>query len=69
MQFFLYLVVGGLSFFVDIGAFIALRAIEMPVITASVASFSLATAANYLLSVILAFERGAFIALLKCCGF
>jgi len=60
MQFFLYLVVGGLSFFVDIGAFIALRAIEMPVIPASVTSFSLATAANYLLSVVLAFERGRF---------
>ena len=60
MQFFLYLIVGGLSFFVDIGAFIALRAIEVPVITASVTSFSLATAANYLLSVILAFQRGRF---------
>jgi putative flippase GtrA len=60
MQFFLYLIVGGLSFFVDIGAFIGLRAIEVPVITASVASFSLATAANYLLSVILAFQRGRF---------
>src|SRR6516164_6922759 len=60
MQFFLYLVVGGLSFFVDIGAFIALRAIEVPVIPASVTSFSLATAANYLLSVVLAFEHGRF---------
>jgi len=60
MQFFLYLVVGGLSFFVDIGAFIVLRSIEVPVIPASVTSFSLATAANYLLSVVLAFERGRF---------
>jgi hypothetical protein len=34
MQFFLYLVVGGLSFFVDIGAFIALRSIEVPLISA-----------------------------------
>jgi len=60
MQFLLYLVVGGLSFFVDIGAFIVLRAIEVPVIPASVTSFSLASAANYLLSVVLAFERGHF---------
>jgi putative flippase GtrA len=60
MQFFLYLIVGGLSFFIDIGAFIELRRIEMPVIPASVTSFSLATAANYLLSVVLAFERGRF---------
>src|SRR6516164_6843928 len=60
MQFFLYLIVGGLSFFVDIGAFIVLRSIEVPVIPASVTSVSLATAANYLLSVVLAFERGRF---------
>jgi putative flippase GtrA len=60
MQFFLYLIVGGLSFFVDIGTFIGLRAIEMPVIPASVAGFSLATGANYLLSLVLAFERGRF---------
>jgi len=60
MQFFLYLIVGGLSFYVDIGAFIALRATEVPVIPASVTSFGLATAANYFLSVVLAFERGRF---------
>jgi putative flippase GtrA len=60
MQFFLYLIVGGLSFFVDIGTFIVLRAIEVPVIPASVTSFSLATTANYLLCIVLAFERGRF---------
>src|SRR5271169_2421522 len=60
MQFFLYLIVGGLSFFVDIGTFIVLRAIEVPVIPASVTSFSLATAANYLLCIVFAFERGRF---------
>jgi putative flippase GtrA len=59
-QFFLYLIVGGLSFFVDIGAFILLRVIEVPVIPASVTSAGLGTAANYLLSVVLAFERGRF---------
>jgi putative flippase GtrA len=60
MQFFLYLVVGGLSFFIDIGSFIVLRAIEVPVIPASVTSFSIATAGNYFLCVVLAFERGRF---------
>jgi len=60
MQFFLYLVVGGLSFLVDIGTFVALRRGAMPVIPASVASFVVATIANYLLSILLAFERGRF---------
>ena len=61
MQFFLYLIVGGLSFFVDIATFIVLRGIDLPVIPASVISFSLATAANYLLCLlVLAFERGCF---------
>jgi putative flippase GtrA len=69
MQFFLYLIVGGLYFFVDIGTFIVLRAIDLPIIPASVASFSLATAANYLLSIVIAFERGRLVAPLKCCGF
>jgi putative flippase GtrA len=60
MQFFLYLIVGGLSFFVDIGTFLMMRTIEVPVIPASVTSFSLATAANYLLCIVLAFEHGRF---------
>src|SRR5436190_8015419 len=60
MQFFFYLIVGGLSFFVDIGAFVAMRAIEVPVIAASISSFILATAGNYLLSILLGFERGRF---------
>ena len=60
MQFFLYLIVGGLSFWVDIGAFVGLRMIDVPVIPASVTSFILATIANYLLSVVLAFVRGRF---------
>jgi putative flippase GtrA len=60
MQFFLYLIVGGLSFIVDIGTFVGLRAIEVPVMPASVTSFILATVANYFLSVVLAFERGRF---------
>ncbi len=60
MQFFLYLIVGGLSFVVEIGAFVALRRAAMPVIPASVASFLVATIANYLLSILLAFQSGRF---------
>jgi len=60
MQFFLYLIVGGLSFIVEISTFLALRRIAMSVIPASVASFIVATVANYLLSILLAFERGRF---------
>jgi putative flippase GtrA len=61
MQFFLYLIVGGLSFIVEIATFIALRrAAAAPVIPASVLSFIIATIANYLLSVVLAFQRGRF---------
>jgi putative flippase GtrA len=60
MQFFLYLIVGGLSFLVEIVTFIALRRAATPVIAASVASFIVATIANYLLSIVLAFQRGRF---------
>jgi len=60
MQFLLYLIVGGLSFFVDIAAFVAFRALAMAVIPASIMSFILATIANYFLSILLAFERGRF---------
>jgi putative flippase GtrA len=60
MQFFLYLIVGGLSFVVDIGVFVGLREAAIPVITASVMSFIAATIANYQLSLLLAFERGRF---------
>lgn len=58
MQFLLYLIVGGLSFVVEIATFVALRRAAMPVIAASVTSFMAATIANYLLSILLAFERG-----------
>ncbi|MSP87968.1 MAG: GtrA family protein, partial [Alphaproteobacteria bacterium] len=59
-QFGFYLVVGGLSFFVDIGAFMGLRAVGMPLYLASIANFVLATIANYFLSYVLAFKRGRF---------
>jgi dolichol-phosphate mannosyltransferase len=60
MQFFLYLIVGGLSFVVEIGVFVALRRTATPIIAASVASFLVATIANYLLSILLAFQSGRF---------
>lgn len=58
MQFILYLFVGGASFLVDIGVFVALFAVGVPVIPASVTSFVAATIANYLLCILLVFERG-----------
>jgi len=60
MQFFFYLIVGGLSFLVELTTFIALRAAATAVIPASVASSVVATVANYLLSVTLAFVPGRF---------
>src|SRR5258705_2771640 len=60
MQFLLYLIVGGLSFFVDIGIFVLLRMAEMSVIPASIVSFIAATGANYVLSTVLAFQGGRF---------
>ena len=60
MQFFLYLIVGGLSFIVDIGAFVLLRMVDTPVIPAAIVSFIAATGANYVLSTALAFQGGRF---------
>jgi putative flippase GtrA len=60
MQFFLYLVVGGLSFLVEIATFVGLRMQATPVIAASVLSFIVATIANYFLSILLAFVPGRF---------
>ena len=60
VQFSVYLIVGGLSFFVDIGGFVVLTALTVPILLAAGCSFILATAANYLLSYKLAFSRGCF---------
>lgn len=60
MQFLLYLIVGGLSFAVDIGAFIILQAAGVPVIPAAITSFCTATGANYFLCSLLAFTAGRF---------
>ena len=46
MQFLLYLIVGGLSFFVDIGIFVLLRMAEMSVIPASIVSFIASSVKN-----------------------
>lgn len=58
LQFMLYLVVGGLSFLVDIGVFVALHTESVAVIPASVTSFIAATIANYFLCILFAFQRG-----------
>ena len=57
---FSFLIVGGLSFFVDIRAFIALSRIEVPITSASITSFILATARNYLLVQFLYSSAGRF---------
>jgi putative flippase GtrA len=60
MQFLLYLIVGGLSFCVDIATFVLLQSAGVPVIPASITSFIAATGANYVLSTRLAFQAGRF---------
>lgn len=59
-QFLWYLIVGGLAFFVDIAAFVALSKSGIPWLGASAAAFVIATVANYILSYRLAFLRGRF---------
>jgi hypothetical protein len=53
------LIVGGLSFPVKI-ATLALRRAAMPVIPASLSNLIVVTVANYLLSILPAFQRGRF---------
>jgi putative flippase GtrA len=60
MQFLLYLIVGGLSFCVDIGVFVLLQLGPVPVIPASITSFIAAAGANYVLSTRLVFQAGRF---------
>ena len=59
-QFVLYLFVGGSAFVVDIASFVAMTALGLHYMAASVAAFIIATFANYLLSYGLAFTRGRF---------
>ena len=60
VQLALYVVVGGICFCIDIGGFIVLRYLGVPILVASAASFTTATLANYLLCCALVFHRGRF---------
>lgn len=60
LQVLLYLIVGGICFCIDIGGFILLRQLAIPVLTASVISFVMATFTNYLLCCVFVFRRGRF---------
>jgi putative flippase GtrA len=60
LQLALYLVVGGISFCVDIGGFVALRYLQFPILPASATSFVTATLVNYLLCCALVFRSGRF---------
>ena len=57
IQFASYLVVGGIAFLTELATFLALLAADVSVIPASIASFIVATAANYALSRRIAFAR------------
>jgi len=60
LQVALYLVVGGICFCIDIGGFIALRYLGVPILAASATSFTTATLANYFLCCAFVFRRGRF---------
>ena len=60
LQFAVYLLVGGISFWVDIGTFLIFRRLQMPVLAASAASFIVATLANYGLCRAMVFRGGRF---------
>ncbi|BBK30826.1 putative flippase GtrA [Stella humosa] len=58
LQFACYLVVGGSAFLVELATFLLLLEAGMAVIAASVASFVVASGANYVLSNVIAFQSG-----------
>jgi putative flippase GtrA len=60
LQLVLYLVVGGICFCIDIGGFIGLRYLKVPILTASASSFLIATVANYALCCTFVFRSGRF---------
>jgi putative flippase GtrA len=60
LQLALYGVVGGICFCIDIGGFVGLRHLKVPILTASAASFVSATVANYALCCAFVFRRGRF---------
>ena len=60
LQLGLYFIVGGICFCIDIGGFVALRSLTLPILTASVLSFVAATLVNYVLCCGFVFRRGRF---------
>jgi putative flippase GtrA len=60
LQLGLYLIVGGICFFIDVGGFVILRLFKLPILTASVLSFITATLVNYLLCCAFVFRSGRF---------
>jgi putative flippase GtrA len=56
----LYLIVGVVCFFIDIGGFVVLRLCELPILLASALSFTTATLVNYSLCCSFVFRRGRF---------
>lgn len=59
LQLGLYLIVGGICFFIDVRGFVVLRLCGLPILTASALSFVTATRVNYLLCCGFVFRRGA----------
>jgi putative flippase GtrA len=60
LQLGLYLIVGAISFFIDVGGFVIQRLCKLPILTASVLSFITATLVNYLLCCGFIFRSGRF---------
>ena len=60
LQLGVYLVVGGICFCIDVGGFVVLRSLRLPILAASVLSFVTATLANYMLCCGFVFGRGRF---------
>ena len=55
-----YFIVGGICFCIDIGGFVALRSLNLPILPASALSFVTATFVNYLLCCGFVFRSGRF---------
>jgi putative flippase GtrA len=60
LQLGLYFIVGGVCFCIDIGGFVALRSLKLPILAASALSFVTATLVNYLLCCGFVFRSGRF---------
>jgi putative flippase GtrA len=56
----IYSFAGGICFCIDVGGFVALRSLKLPILTASALSFVTATLVNYLLCCGFVFRRGRF---------